>query len=110
MAQETGDLPRRELERRGREEFRAGRYFEAHERFEDAWRIAEGAEKLRLQGLVQLAAGFHKIATIGAVSPGARELLEKARAKLSLDPALAAAIGACLDDLLAGRAPEPPGL
>ncbi len=40
--------------------FDAGRYFEAHEVWEDAWRVEEGDLRLLLQGLIQVAAGFHK--------------------------------------------------
>jgi len=110
MAQEAADLPPRELERRGREEFRAGRFFEAHERFEDAWRVSTGPEKLRLQGLTQLAAGFHKLLTCGKSGRGPRELLEKAREKLGDEPGLQAAIAQCLEALAAGRVPAPPAL
>jgi predicted metal-dependent hydrolase len=40
--------------------FDAGRFFEAHEVWEDAWREEEGEVRLLLQGLIQVAAGFHK--------------------------------------------------
>jgi predicted metal-dependent hydrolase len=40
--------------------FDAGRFFEAHEVWEDAWRTEAGATRLALQGLIQIAAGFHK--------------------------------------------------
>ncbi len=40
--------------------FHAGRYFEAHEVWEDAWRAERGDVRLLLQGLIQVAAGFHK--------------------------------------------------
>jgi predicted metal-dependent hydrolase len=40
--------------------FDAGRFFDAHEVWEDAWRAEAGARKLALQGLIQIAAGFHK--------------------------------------------------
>jgi hypothetical protein len=40
--------------------FDAGRFFDAHEVWEDAWRVETGATKLALQGLIQIAAGFHK--------------------------------------------------
>jgi predicted metal-dependent hydrolase len=41
--------------------FDAGRFFDAHEVWEDAWRVEVGARrKLALQGLIQIAAGFHK--------------------------------------------------
>jgi uncharacterized protein len=50
---------RRALEE-GVRQFDAGRWFEAHEVWEDAWRVEAGAVKLLLQGLIQVAAGFHK--------------------------------------------------
>lgn len=40
--------------------FDAGRYFEAHEVWEDAWRLERGNVRQLLQGLIQVAAGFHK--------------------------------------------------
>ncbi len=44
----------------GSRHFDAGRYFEAHEVWEDAWRVEEGEARRLLQGLIQVAAGFHK--------------------------------------------------
>ncbi|MDJ0973758.1 MAG: DUF309 domain-containing protein [Planctomycetota bacterium] len=38
--------------------FNAGRYYEAHEDWEDLWNEAEGAHRLWLQGLIQYAAAF----------------------------------------------------
>ncbi|WP_242333514.1 MULTISPECIES: DUF309 domain-containing protein [Anaeromyxobacter] len=40
--------------------FDDGRFFDAHEVWEDAWRDEAGAPRLALQGLIQIAAGFHK--------------------------------------------------
>ncbi len=40
--------------------FDSGRFFDAHEVWEDAWRAETGARRLALQGLIQIAAGFHK--------------------------------------------------
>ena len=45
---------------RGRTLFNSGRYFEAHEAWEDAWRVETGAVRLTLHGLIQVAAGLHK--------------------------------------------------
>jgi predicted metal-dependent hydrolase len=45
----------------GRTAFNRGAYFEAHERWEDAWRALAGAERLFVQGLIQLAAGLHHL-------------------------------------------------
>jgi predicted metal-dependent hydrolase len=44
----------------GRALFNAGRFFEAHERWEEAWLVETGAARLLLQGLIQVAAGFLK--------------------------------------------------
>ncbi|MEW6734821.1 MAG: DUF309 domain-containing protein [Acidobacteriota bacterium] len=42
----------------GIELFNNGKYYEAHEAWEDIWRISEGAEKLFYQGLIQAAAAL----------------------------------------------------
>lgn len=39
--------------------FNAGRFFEAHEVWEELWLAAEEPEKTFLQGLIQIAAAFH---------------------------------------------------
>lgn len=48
----------------GRELFNERRYFEAHEAWEDAWRVEDGEAKQLLQALILVAAGCHK-ATLG---------------------------------------------
>ena len=45
---------------RGRELFNSGLYFEAHEAWEDAWRVETGPVRSTLHGLIQVAAGLHK--------------------------------------------------
>jgi predicted metal-dependent hydrolase len=45
---------------RGRSLFNSGLYFEAHEAWEDAWRVETGPVRLTLHGLIQVAAGLHK--------------------------------------------------
>ena len=45
---------------RGRLLFNAGRYFEAHEAWEEVWLLEEGDLRMLLQGLIQVAAGCHK--------------------------------------------------
>lgn len=67
----------------GRALFNAGRHFEAHEVWEEAWRGESGATRLLLQGLIQIAAGYHKASAQG--QPGGcvrllRSGLEKLRA------------------------------
>src|SRR6266571_2045597 len=41
--------------------FNRRQFFEAHEVWEDGWRIADGGDRLLLHGLIQVAAGFHKL-------------------------------------------------
>jgi predicted metal-dependent hydrolase len=61
--------------------FDAGRFFDAHEVWEDAWRAEAGARKLALQGLIQIAAGFHKGLVQGRPS-GMVRLLEAGLGRL----------------------------
>jgi Domain of unknown function (DUF309) len=61
-------------------EFRAGRFFEAHEEWEMLWKDSRGHDKLFLQGLIQLAAACVHIGR-GNAAP-ARRLLALAKAKL----------------------------
>jgi hypothetical protein len=61
--------------------FDRGQFFEAHEVWEDAWRVSEGQEKLLLHGLIQVAASLHKQQC--GQPGGAASLLSKAQAKLS---------------------------
>ncbi len=42
--------------------FNDGRYYEAHESWEDLWRIADADARLFCQGLVQVAVGLHHLA------------------------------------------------
>ena len=45
---------------RGRRLFNDGRFFEAHEVWEEAWLREEGETRQLLQGLIQVAAGYHQ--------------------------------------------------
>ena len=49
----------------GLELIRAGRYFDAHEELETAWRAAEPAERDFLQGLVHVAVAWYQAGQIG---------------------------------------------
>jgi len=60
---------------KGIEEFNRGHFFEAHELWEEAWNEVVGEEKRFYQGLVQIAAGCHKLSL--AQYNGARKLLER---------------------------------
>ena len=64
--------------------FNTGRYFEAHERWEDLWRITKGPLRLFYQGLVQAAVGLHHLSR-GNIN-GARAQLTKSLAKLGEYP------------------------
>jgi uncharacterized protein len=85
--------------------FDDGRYWDAHEAWEERWRIeTREGPRLFLQGLIQIAAAFHKKLVVGDAESAAR-LREKARAKLdavasdgSWSPAL---LGVDLDELRA---------
>src|SRR6202795_5280365 len=63
--------------------FNAGRFFDAHEVLEDAWREAPHHSPLRrhLQGMVQLAVAFHHQSKGNHV--GARSVLERAMRNLN---------------------------
>jgi hypothetical protein len=58
-------------------EFNSANFFEAHEIWEDLWNDLVGDSKRACQGLIQIAAGYHKLA-IGNPA-GARKLLERGR-------------------------------
>ena len=73
---------------RGRALFNAGRYFDAHEAWEEAWLTERGDTRLLLQGLIQVAAGCHKAGQ--GKAEGCARLLEAGLEKL--EP-LAAASG-----------------
>jgi hypothetical protein len=64
--------------------FNERQFFEAHEVWEDAWRTAAGTDRLLLHGLIQVAAGFHKIQC--GQPAGAVALLDKAMEKLAAVP------------------------
>ncbi len=92
--------------------FDAGKYFEAHEAWEGRWRRAtDEAERRFLQGLIQVAAAFHKL-LVARSSEAAQRLLAKGLAKLDASPELVAKRGldafcqqtrACAVELAAGR-------
>ena len=66
---------------RGVAEFNAGRFFEAHEAWEELWLSAAEPEKTYLQGLIQIAAAFHHHARRNP--RGAQSLLLAGIAKLN---------------------------
>jgi len=46
---------------RGRAAFNRGEFFDAHEHWEEAWRVLEGGERVLVQGLIQIAAGLYHL-------------------------------------------------
>lgn len=72
--------------REGVAAYERGAYYEAHERWEELWRIEpDGPRKRFLQGLIQVAAALHKLLSMKSV-PGATRLFQKARAHLASVP------------------------
>lgn len=72
----------------GKRLFDDGRYWDAHEAWEERWRIEEReAPRLLLQALIQIAAAFHKKRVAGDAESASR-LFAKANAKLDAAAAL----------------------
>jgi uncharacterized protein len=65
----------------GLELARSGRYFEAHEAFEDAWRQAPAEERDFFQGLVHVVVAWYQSGRGNTVGCGRQ--LEKARRRLT---------------------------
>src|SRR5262245_10910029 len=70
--------------------FNSGRYFEAHEVWEDLWRETSGDLRLFYQGLIQTAVGLYHLSRGNLI--GARAQLSKALPKLDERSGRAAAI------------------
>ena len=66
---------------RGRGLYAAGRFFEAHEVWEEAWRVETGPTRQLLQGLILAAAAYHKM-TVQRHAGGMVRLLDKALERL----------------------------
>jgi uncharacterized protein len=79
--------------KRGLEEIRAGRYFEAHEELEDAWRAAPAEERDFFQGLVHFAVAWYQagrgrpVATASQLEKAARRLAPFSPAHRGVDVA-----------------------
>ena len=67
--------------KRGLEEIRSGRYFEAHEELEEAWRAAAAEERDFFQGLVHVAVAWYQAGRGRPVATGRQ--LEKAARRLA---------------------------
>jgi predicted metal-dependent hydrolase len=102
------DLPQR-LEP-GRAAFNRRAYFEAHELWEQAWHELAGAERILVQGLIQIAAGLHHLQqhrprpAAGLLRKGLEKLSRGLPAPL-VDlraPSLARAVAGVLAELAAG--------
>jgi predicted metal-dependent hydrolase len=79
--------------KRGLEEIRAGRYFEAHEELEEAWRAAPAEERDFFQGLVHFAVAWYQagrgrpVATASQLEKAARRLAPFSPAHRGVDVA-----------------------
>lgn len=69
---------------RGLHEFRQGRFFEAHEEWEELWKKSTGPERVFLQGLIQLAAASVHVGRGGL--PPARRLFGLSLEKIQSVP------------------------
>jgi hypothetical protein len=81
------DLPSRAPQdafRRGIEQFNAGRFFEAHETWEEVWLRSPEPEKTFLQGIIQITAAFHHYSR--GNTRGTRSLLEAGLGRLERFP------------------------
>lgn len=94
-----------------------GLFFEVHEVLEAVWKTAAGDLRQALQGLIQIAVGYHHLAHDNR--RGARSLLVEGRARLEAAPAgtlavdtaaLLAATAPAAAALAAGGTPPPPPL
>jgi predicted metal-dependent hydrolase len=74
------------LFRQGLEAFNSSRFFQAHEHWEEVWLETPAPEKTFLQGLIQIAAGFHHYSRNNR--QGARSLLLAGLSKLEHCPAV----------------------
>ena len=90
----------------GRRLFNAGRFFEAHEVWEAAWLRETGDVRTLLQGLIQIAAGFHQ--AVDRRNPsGCARLLSAGAARLEPLPAGCAGLAlAALREAVAAAAAE----
>ena len=91
--------PDPELFAEGIDLFNAGKFFEAHEVWEEIWKHSSGEEKLFYQGIIQAAAAMVHVQRDNPA--GAQSMYLKARAKLDLLPAehMGIALGELRDDL-----------
>jgi predicted metal-dependent hydrolase len=72
------------LFRKGLEDFNSGRFFEAHEHWEEVWLETLDPEKMFLQGLIQITAAFHHYSR--ANRQGTQNLLQAGLTKIERFP------------------------
>ena len=89
---------RERLFREGIDLFNRGRFFAAHEAWEEIWRSTTPEPKGLFQGLIQIAAALHQHLDLRR-NEGPRRTLAKARR--NLEPFAPAALGVDVADLLA---------
>ena len=77
-------MERDRLYLKGLEAFNAGRFYEAHELWEEVWLETPNPDKKFLQGLIQVAAAFHHFSR--ANLRGTRNLLRAGLLKLDCFP------------------------
>ncbi len=73
---------------RGQALFNAHQFWDAHEEWEVAWRVERGDVRRMLQGLIQVAAGWHHVFVTGRTA-GALKLLAMGLEKLETIPDVA---------------------
>jgi len=81
----------------GIELFNQGRFFAAHEAWEEIWRSTTPEPKDLFQGLIQVAAALHQFLDLNRID-GPRRTLAKARRRL--EPYAPIALGIDIQDLL----------
>ena len=86
MQTQTPKTPHQHADRfrRGIEQFNSGRFFDAHETWEEIWLSSQEPEKTFLQGIIQIAAAFHHYSRGNLL--GTRSLLEAALGRLTSFP------------------------
>ena len=98
------------LYQKGLDAFNSGRFYEAHEHWEEVWLKTANPDKMFLQGLIQVAAAFHHHSRDNFL--GTRNLLRAGLLKLDCFPnihgglqieALRQGVRGWLDDLEAGE-------
>jgi predicted metal-dependent hydrolase len=97
----------------GLKAFNSGRFYDAHEHWEEVWLETPAPEKMFLQGLIQIAVAFHHYSRANRL--GCRNLLSAGLSKLenfpkehrglAIEP-LRASVRCWLDQILAGENPE----